>query len=238
MSHNSSGFKGAVTGLSLTDVIQLKGHNKYTGAISVEYGDDRGVIYFADGEIIHAEHGDASGELAIYEIIKWPGGTFAIQPELTSNVCTIHYRTDYLLLEALRRLDEENAGSAVNNSPGSTVTPRRTMSKIAARLQEIHNVTYAVLLDKEGTPLQDSSSEAAVLAAKGMFLVRTGNKFGHLMGLGEVKAAAVQTSQYDLLMYDSKQHYLSIAVKPGCQLDAVENDIKAAFVSAKPGVAS
>lgn len=233
MSINVSGFKGAIAGLSLTDVIQLKGHNKYTGAISVEYGNSKGVIYFVDGEIIHAEQGDESGEQAIYEIIKWPGGTFNIHPEMTTNVCTIHYRTDFLLLEALRRLDEEKAGASANKSAGPSVTPRRTMSKIAARLQEINNVTYAVLLDKQGAPVQDSSIEAAALSEKGVFLAKTGNTIGELMGLGELKAAAVHTADYNLLLYDSKQHYLSIAVKPDCSLDSVEAEIKSAFVPAK-----
>lgn len=233
MSQNVSGFKGALAGLSLTDVIQLKGHNKYTGAISVEYGDSKGVIYFADGEIIHAEQGDESGEPAIYAIIKWPGGTFNIHPEMTSSVCTIHYRTDYLLLEALRRLDEEKAGATVNKSAATSVPQRRTMSKIAARLQEINNVTYAVLLDKKGVPIQDSSIEAAALADKGLFLAKTGSSIGELTGLGEIKAAAVHTTNYDLLLYDSKQHYLSIAVKPDCNLDSVEAEIKSVFAQAK-----
>ena len=233
MSENETGFKGALAGLSLTDVIQLKGHNKYTGAITVEYGASQGVIYFVDGEIIHAERGDESGEQAIYQIIKWPGGTFNIHPEMTSNVCTIHYRTDFLLLEALRRLDEEKAGSAVNTSAGPSVTPRRTMSKIAARLLEISNITYAVLLDKQGVPLQDASIEAVALAAKGLYLARTGNQLGDLMGLGEIKAAAVHTTNFHLLMYDSKQHYLSIAVKPECNLDSVEAEIKSALVPTK-----
>lgn len=234
MSENISGFQGAVAGLSLTDVIQLKGHNKYTGAITVEYGDSQGVIYFVDGEIIHAEQGGESGEQAIYQIIKWPGGKFNIHPEMTSNVCTIHYRTDFLLLEALRRMDEENAGAVKSSSaPGPSVTPRRTMSKIAARLQEINNITYAVLLDKQGSPLQDSSIEAVALAAKGMFLAKTGNQLGDLMGLGEIKSVAVQTGNFHLLMYDSKQHYLSIAVKPDCNLDSVESEIKSALVPGK-----
>ncbi|MBV5341408.1 MAG: DUF4388 domain-containing protein [Deltaproteobacteria bacterium] len=233
MSQSVSGFKGAVAGLSLTDVIQLKGHNKYTGAISVEYGESQGVIYFVDGEIIHAEQGEESGEQAIYKIIKWPGGTFTIHPEMTSNVCTIHYRTDFVLLEALRRLDEENTGATPNKSAGPIVAPRRTMSKIAARLQEINNITYAVLLDKQGSPVQDSSIEAAALAAKGVFLAKTGNSLGDLMGLGEIKVAAVHTTNYNLLFYDSKQHYLSIAVKSDCNLESVEAEIKSAFVPAK-----
>lgn len=233
MSENITGFKGAVAGLSLTDVIQLKGHNKYTGAITIEYGDRQGVIYFVDGEIIHAELGEESGEQAIYEIIKWPGGTFNIHPEMTSNICTIHYRTDFLLLDALRRLDEENAGVISNKPGGLILTPRRTMSKIAARLQEISNITYAVLLDKQGAPVQDVSIEAVALAAKGMLLAKTGNQLGDLMGLGAIKAAAIHTSNFHLLMYDSKQHYLSIAVRPECNLDSVECEIKSALVPGK-----
>ena len=233
MADNVYGFQGAVAGLSLTDVIQLKGHNKYTGCITVIYGNSEGVIYFADGEIIHAVQGNETGEEAIYQIIKWPGGNFNIHPEMTSNVCTIHYRTDFLLMEALRRLDEERAGGTDSGAGGASVTPRRTMSKIAARLQEINGVTYAVLLDKEGTPLQDTSMEAAALATKGHFLATTGNKLGELMGLGDIKAAAVHTREFHLLMYDSKQHYLSIAVKPEFNLENVEGEIKSALIPGK-----
>jgi predicted regulator of Ras-like GTPase activity (Roadblock/LC7/MglB family) len=232
MADSISGFQGSVAGLSLTDVIQLKGHNRYTGCITVIYGSSEGVIYFADGEIIHAVQGSLAGEEAIYEIIKWPGGSFNIHPEMTSNVCTIHYRTDFLLMEALRRLDEERAGVASPQAAPS-VTPRRTMSKVAARLQEISGVTYAVLLEKDGTPLQDGSMEAAALAAKGIFLAKTGNRLGELMGLGEIKAAAVHTRDFHLLLYDAKQHYLSIAVKPENNLDAVEAEIKSALMPGK-----
>jgi predicted regulator of Ras-like GTPase activity (Roadblock/LC7/MglB family) len=229
-----NGFQGSVAGLSLTDVIQLKGQNRYTGCITVEYGEQKGAIHFADGEIIHAELGEETGEEAIYRIIKWPGGIFNIHPEITSNVCTIHYRTDYLLLEALRRMDEEAAGTfGSGGDAGPAVTPRRTMSKLAARLQDIEAVTYAVLLDKEGSPLQDNSIEAVALAAKGLFLATTGNRFGDLMGLGKIKATAVQTRNYHLLMYDSKQHYLSIAVKPESNLDSIEREIKAVLIPGK-----
>ena len=233
MADTISGFQGAVAGLSLTDVIQLKGHNRYTGCITVEYGEQKGAIYFVDGEIIHAELGEETGEEAIYRIIKWPGGMFDIHPEMTSNVCTIHYRTDYLLLEALRRMDEEIAGTYESGGAGPAVTPRRTMSKLAARLQDIEAVTYAVLLDKEGSPLQDNSIEAVALAAKGFFLATTGNSFGDLMGLGEIKATAVQTKNYHLLMYDSKQHYLSVAVKPESNLESIEREIKAVLIPGK-----
>ncbi|MBT1070626.1 DUF4388 domain-containing protein [Pelotalea chapellei] len=231
MGENINGFQGAVAGLSLADVIQLKGHNRYTGCITVSYGNHSGTIFFINGEIVHAEQGSESGERAIFEIIRWPGGTFSIHPEMTTNVCTIHCRTDYLLLDAFRRLDEDRAGTGKEEK--INFTPRRKMSKVAAALQEISAVTYAVLLDKQGTPVQDSSIEAGALAGKGLFLATTGNRLGALLGLGDVKAAAVQTTNFGLLMYDSRQHYLSIAINPGCQLDSVESEIRNVLIPPK-----
>lgn len=243
MAETVSGFQGEIAGLSLADVIQIKGHNRYSGCITVEYQGDRGAIYFVDGEIIHAEQGSYSGEDAIYEILKWPGGSFSLAPEMTTNVCTIHCSLNFLLLEAHRRLDEENHKASqeesfadvIENSerrkgPRPIETAQRTTSAAAARVMQVESVTYAVLLDKQGHPVQDDSIEAEALSAKALFLAQTGNGLGELLGLGELKSAVVQTKQFDLLMYDSKQHYLGIAVTAGSRLDAVEADIRAALV--------
>jgi predicted regulator of Ras-like GTPase activity (Roadblock/LC7/MglB family) len=244
MAEAISGFQGEIAGLSLADVIQLKGHNRYSGCITVEYQHHRGAIYFVDGEIIHAEQASYSGEDAIYQIIKWPGGNFSLAPEMTTNVCTIHCSLNFLLLEAHRRMDEENNAhqeesfaDVIESSerrkeprPPDPETPQRTMSAAAARVMQIEAVTYAVLLDKQGHPVQDESMEAESLAAKALFLAQSGNTLGDFLGLGDLKSAAVQTQHFDLLMYDSKQHYLGIAVASGNKLDAVENEIRTALV--------
>ncbi|MGB4598609.1 MAG: DUF4388 domain-containing protein [Trichlorobacter sp.] len=247
MADKVSGFQGEIAGLSLADVIQLKGHNKYCGCITVEYRDQRGAIFFVDGEIIHAEQGSHSGEDAIYAILKWPSGSFALAPEMTTNVCTIHCSLNFLLLEAHRRMDEEahereeSFKDVIEQSerrqqprqPDTAAPEQRTMSAAAARIMGVSAVTYAVLLDKQGHPVQDNSQEAESLAAKGLFLAQSSINLGELMGLGELKSAVVQTDNFDLLMYDSRQHYLSIAIKPNSKLDGVEAEIKSALVPAK-----
>ncbi len=247
MADRVNGFQGEIAGLSLADVIQLKGHNKYSGCITVEYQNQRGAIYFVDGEIIHAVQDAHNGEEAIYAILKWPGGSFSLAPEMTTNVCTIHCSLNFLLLEAHRRMDEEAHEEAqsfkdvIDQSerrqqprPSDPVPPQqRTMSAAAARVMGVSAVTYAVLLDKQGRPVQDSSQEAEALAAKGLFLAQASIKMGELMGLGELKSAVAQTDNFDLLLYDSRQHYLSIAVKPNSRLDGVEAEIKAALLPGK-----
>lgn len=247
MADKVSGFQGEIAGLSLADVIQLKGHNKYSGCITVEYQDQRGAIFFVDGEIIHADQGKHSGEEAIYAILKWPGGSFALSPEMSTNVCTIHCSLNFLLLEAHRRMDEEaheeveSFKDVIEQSerrqqprqPAEPAAQQRTMSAAAARVMSVSAVTYAVLLDKQGHPVQDDSQEAESLAAKGLFLAQSGIKLGELMGLGELRSAVAQTDNFDLLLYDSRQHYLSIAIKPNSKLDGVEAEIKSTLTPGK-----
>ena len=68
-----AGFEGAVAGLTLPDVIQMNALNRFSGCISVHFGQHAGLIFFRDGEIIHAEQGEKTGEDAFYEILQWPG---------------------------------------------------------------------------------------------------------------------------------------------------------------------
>ncbi|MRR07871.1 MAG: DUF4388 domain-containing protein [Deltaproteobacteria bacterium] len=225
------GFEGSVAGLPLTDVIQLKGHNRFTGAIFVEFRQRQGMIFFRDGDIIHAEQGGTVGEQALYEILRWPGGRFAIQPKVTTTGRSIQQSISYLLLEAHRLMDEENAGLRPTGDAAGTA--RRRMSVIAERLLQIAGVEYAVLLKGDGSPVEDESSEAKILADKGRELSRLGNRLGDLLGLGGVKSAAVQAKAGQQLLFESKNHYISISVGKESSLSQVEADIRATFGSRK-----
>lgn len=230
-----NGFEGSVAGLPLTDVIQLKGQNRFSGCICVEYRERQGMIFFRDGEIIHAEQDGRSGELALYEIIRWPGGRFSIQPKVTTTSRTIQQSISYLLLEAHRLMDEEQAGLLPPTGSGeaAVATVRRRMSPIAERLLQIAGVSYAVLLKRDGTMVEDESFEAEALAGRGVALAGIGNRLGSLFGLGETRSAAVHGKGSQLLLFEAKNHYISIAVKAESPLAQVEADIRAAFAARK-----
>lgn len=101
-----SGFVGEIEGLGLVDLVQfacLAGDDR---KLSVLSEDNRGVLYFSDNEIIHAEFGELSGEEAFYRIMSWPSGTFSMLFAST-NVRTIDSSWNFLLLEAARRIDEQ-----------------------------------------------------------------------------------------------------------------------------------
>jgi predicted regulator of Ras-like GTPase activity (Roadblock/LC7/MglB family) len=246
MTEPVSGFHGEITGLSLADVIQIKSHNRYSGCIQVEYQDQQGNIYFVLGEIVHAEQELLRGEEALYAILTWTSGNFRLTPATTPVERTIHHSLGFLLLEAHRRIDEKNHTSEPSfeeviekserrKEPRSPAPQQvqRPMSAAAARVMQVKAVTYAVLLDKQGEPVQDTSADAEALAAKTELLARAGNTLGGFLGMGELKSVVVQSHHFDLLMYDSKLHYLGVSVVQGSAPDVVETGIRAALAPGK-----
>ncbi len=244
---NVRGFKGAVTGLPLSDVIQLKGHNMFTGCIFVNYGDKQGVIYFQDGEIVHAEQGRTEGERAFYEIISWPGGRFDIEAKIISDRKTIDKRLTHLLLDAHRMIDEgkidEMGGEQEKVDSSSEARPRLTANSVCLKLMSIPGVAYAVMFGADGVPVEDGSSEALALSVQGHAMVTHGGKlgemFGHggklgeLFGVGGVKSLAVQDRKRQLLLFEVRNFHLILAIKGNVQLAQVEAELRKSFAAKK-----
>jgi DNA-binding response OmpR family regulator len=101
------GFQGKVFGLQLTDIIQMNCLGRLTTALIVIKDGERGVIYLNEGEIIHAECGEQKGADAFYRILSWQEGEFVSNTDVTSATQTIHQSWEHLLIEAMRRNDED-----------------------------------------------------------------------------------------------------------------------------------
>ena len=101
------GFQGKVFGLQLTDIIQMNCLGRLTTALIITKGGERGIIFLNEGEIIHAECGDQKGMDALYRILSWQEGEFLSSTEITPLTQTIYKSWEHLLIEAMRKNDEE-----------------------------------------------------------------------------------------------------------------------------------
>lgn len=100
------GFKGTVTGIELTDIVQINCISRVTAALRVRTVDREGILFFKDGRIVHAICGNYEGEEAFYEILGFEGGTLESIRGAESPVVSIDRGFEALLMEGLRRLDE------------------------------------------------------------------------------------------------------------------------------------
>lgn len=95
----ADGFEGSIAGLALSDVIQLEVQSRFSGCIAVQNGQARGLIFFRDSEIVHAELGGKTGEDAFCDILEWPNGRFSLQPNVSttrSHLLLFANKTHYL----------------------------------------------------------------------------------------------------------------------------------------------
>jgi hypothetical protein len=93
--------------MGLPDVIQILSNGRKTGRLEVTTGALRGELMFQHGAIHDARFGDLAGAEAVYEILTLTEGDFALEPDDTVVEDVIGIPTHHLLLEAMRRFDEE-----------------------------------------------------------------------------------------------------------------------------------
>lgn len=101
-------FSGAIQGQMLSDMLQLVSSNQMSGIFVIENEMSSCTLYFDEGRICHAANGDTTGEDAFFAAFALGSGRYHfteathLPPERT-----ISAGTQYLVLEALRRMDEK-----------------------------------------------------------------------------------------------------------------------------------
>jgi DNA-binding response OmpR family regulator len=107
-SAGKSGVSGSLKEMSIPDLVQILSHGRKTGRLSLSSGQHRGEVHFVGGEIYNALHGQQRGEEAFFAMLRFRDGSFALDPDFVAEDRVIQMTAEMLLLEGLRRFDEDN----------------------------------------------------------------------------------------------------------------------------------
>ncbi len=231
LSIRAEGFEGGVAGLGLSDLLQLNAQNRFSGCFRIEHEQELGVIFFRDGEIVHAERGELVGEDAFREILAWPRGRFSAEPNVVAARRTIQKTCEHLLLDALRVVDERRGGRA---EPAISTAP--APAPVAASIDSVRRVpgvAQAVLISHDGKRLGDGGYEADVLAGQAAFLSMMANELGAALQAGALRAAGIEGEKRHLLLLTAKTQSLAVFVRADQEVGAVEAGIRAALTKAR-----
>lgn len=104
-------FGGMIRETMLGDMLQLVTSQAMSGVFTVTDGAQQVLMYFYEGQIHHATAGQIEGEDAVFAAMTIQKGAYYFRetaqlPEQR----TISANTQFLILEALRRIDEQGAG--------------------------------------------------------------------------------------------------------------------------------
>ena len=113
------GFQGMLRRVGLQDVLQMECLARSSSVLEVSTAQAQGTIFVVDGQIIHAQAGDVTGEEAFNYLMSLGGGQFHLKPFVEPPARTISGSWEFLLMEAARKRDE--ASDPLTTSPFPSV---------------------------------------------------------------------------------------------------------------------
>ncbi|MFN7146852.1 MAG: DUF4388 domain-containing protein, partial [Myxococcota bacterium] len=99
---------GRLSELSLVDLLQTLTLGGRTARVLVLGGAERGVVQVRDGRLVAATHGPRVGEVALHSLVATRDGRFEVRFE-DDGTGNLTGASEFLLLEAVRRRDEQRA---------------------------------------------------------------------------------------------------------------------------------
>src|SRR5690554_3780440 len=108
----NEGFQGMLSDLELTDIIQMLCLAKRSTLLHLKHRDHRGKIVFDRGELVHAEFDNLEGPVAVYRMLALRQGDIFMESDADYRTRTIRMGWQDLLLEAVRRDDEDRLAAA------------------------------------------------------------------------------------------------------------------------------
>lgn len=224
------GFDGEVSGMSLTDLLQIKAMGRFSGRIVVEQNGKSGHLFFREGDLVHAQLDQFEGKEAFARILAWGGGTFRAEPKVGTTRQTLHEGFQFLLFDAIRLQDEIAAGIGQQSQATEAVQAQKGGS-MKDRLSGIAGLQDVALTDRNGSVIQSIGSNAEALAAQGMYLVSKSCQIGDELGLGGFKGAVVQGVSGHIVTLEGAKNYLFIGVQGDGKPSAVETEVRRALAN-------
>ncbi len=107
-------LRGSLAQMNVLDLLQSLDMGRKTCALTLTNNGDNCKMFFAEGQINHAQYGTIKGDEAVYKVLTWTEGNFEIDFKGSSTEQTTTQSTQGLLLEGLRLLDEQNRDAEEN----------------------------------------------------------------------------------------------------------------------------
>jgi len=115
-------IEGELKDISLIGVMQIACLERKRAGLFISRRGEEGAVYFDTGEIIHASVGHLSGEEAVYQLLTSTDGKFRMSDQVVIPTRSIGKNWNYLLMEGMKRMDEQARERAVTAEPKKTVS--------------------------------------------------------------------------------------------------------------------
>lgn len=209
--------KGDLQDMNLTNIISINCNERNQARLFIRNREREAVVFFEDGQIVHANLDSQTGEDVIYEILTWDEGEFELEQGVSSPMRTVTAGWSAMLLEGMRRIDESTAGWEVEWDGLETQETKRTKDNIAERmvrgLKRIVGIEGALICSQEGRVLSQETStnpvkEAGLAASVG----RRAEAMSAILDAGRLKQAVMTGDKRRVMVVTHEHNYVVVSL--------------------------
>jgi CheY-like chemotaxis protein len=223
-------LQGSLEMMSLASIIQLNCEERNQSRLRIRRQGREGLIYFKDGEVVHAEVGTVTGERAVYELLSWDRGRFQMEQGISPPLRTVNTGWSGLLLEGMRRIDETGEGldpdwdeqdeqpDPQQAAPDSQTGPLR----LARALKGVNGVLGVMICSLANDDLiveQDVLPEQQPMLTK--FLVQRALSLGRLIKAGDPQRLVLKGAEQTTLIIARGTEIIKCDLSPRASVDSV-----------------
>ncbi len=133
---------GNLRDLKLPNLIQLNCMERNTAKLTIDSAGKYGIIYFQDGQIVHAEFDPDLGEKALFRLLGLVEGKFKVESGVRPPLVTINTHWNNLLLDGLHQLD-----TTQSSGEGKDI-------RLLDMLMNVKGVKRAAIINRDGNVIR------------------------------------------------------------------------------------
>lgn len=202
--------------MTVVDLIQHACLDQKTAQLTLHHSGQNAILFFKNGNVVHAVSGDQQGEEAVFRTLFWEEGTFIQEPNIEPPKATIKRTWTGLLLEGAKRLDEKE------DAPNLTINTETTQmaQKLEEILQElggeVNGYIASVVVGMDGIHIASNSHtkvDPEMISAQMTMLFKLVDTSVTKLGAGALDENLVTTTNaYFMVKHlPGKQYYLGVA---------------------------
>jgi len=215
------GMKGDLHDMAIADLIQHTCQDRRTAQLQIQHAGKQAMLYFKEGNVVHAILGDQEGEEVVYQILNWEEGVFNLEAGVEPPSNSIKHSWASMLMEGARRLDESNQTKDANQSDPYIQMEANEMAKLDDILKEMSSeiTGYAAcaLVGMDGINIASHTSNKAMdpdaMSAQMTMLLKLVDTSVGKLGAGIIEDNLTTTENAYILarFLPGKQYYLAVA---------------------------
>ena len=199
---------GNLRDLKLPNLIQLNCMERNAAKLTIEHAGKYGIIYFEEGQIVHAEFDPDIGEKALFRLLGLAEGKFKVDSGVRPPLVTINTHWNNLLLEGLHQLD-----TIQSTGEGKDM-------RLLEMLMNVKGVKRAALINHTGEVVNGDFKEEieSVLHAFSFFQI---NKISELIKREKPRFISLVSQAHRIILAEYDKNILYIDIEAKYQLETV-----------------